>query len=116
MLYLGTSTTHLLASHRLSRHISHPNTQDLNDIVPAGHVLNNSSAQLSFPEDDSNASQLARINAAIVPQDLKGEGMGCPVASTTFLAQEAVIKPALLARQTVPSPLLTPAQVDAPAP
>jgi hypothetical protein len=107
---------------RLSRHNSHPNTQDLNENVAAGHVINNPSVQLSFPEDDSKASQLARINAAIVTlQNLNGEGSGCPVASTTFLAQEAAIndagaQAALSARQTAPSPSLTPAQVDALAP
>jgi hypothetical protein len=82
------------------------NTQDLNENVAAGQVVNNPSVKLSFPEDDSKASQLARINAAIVTlQNLNGKGKGCQVASTTFLAQEAAIndagtQPALLARQT----------------
>jgi len=96
--------------------------KDLNANVAAGHVINNPSVKLSFPKDGSKASQLARINAAIVTlQNLNGKGKGCPVASTTFLAQQAAINdagthPALLARQTAPSPSLTPAQVDALAP
>jgi hypothetical protein len=122
-LYQGKDKTQALSRpSRLSRHHLHPNTQDLNENVAAGHVINNPSIKLSFPDDASKASQLARINAAIVTlQNLNGEGKGCPVASTTFLAQEAAIngagtQRALLARQTAPSPSLTPAQVDALAP
>ncbi|KAN0120838.1 hypothetical protein V8E52_004107, partial [Russula decolorans] len=66
--------------------------QSLNANVAAGHVLNNPSVPISFPEDNSTPSQLARINAATVTlQNLNGSGQGCPVASTTFQAQAAAI-------------------------
>ncbi|CCM03946.1 uncharacterized protein FIBRA_06099 [Fibroporia radiculosa] len=61
--------------------------------VAAGFVLNNPSVKLTFPLDNSTTSQLARLNAAAVTlQNLNGTGVGCPVASTTFATQEAVIK------------------------
>ncbi|KAF7799444.1 hypothetical protein EIP86_010679 [Pleurotus ostreatoroseus] len=66
--------------------------QELNANVAAGHVLNNPSVQLSFPTDNSQASQSARLNAAAVTlQNLHGPGQGCPVAATTFSAQQAAI-------------------------
>ncbi|KAF8489630.1 hypothetical protein F5888DRAFT_1796140 [Russula emetica] len=69
--------------------------KDLNANVAAGHVLNNSVVPISFPEDNSTASQLARLNAASVTlQNLNGPGEGCPVASTTFQAQAAAINKA----------------------
>ncbi|KAI0292653.1 hypothetical protein B0F90DRAFT_1606854, partial [Multifurca ochricompacta] len=53
--------------------------KELNANVVAGHVLNNPSVSISFPEDGSKASQLARINAASVTlQNLNGSGKGCP--------------------------------------
>lgn len=65
---------------------------ELNQNVNAGLVINNPSVKLSFPTDNSKASQLARINAAAVTlQNLKGPGVGCPVASTTFSAQQAAV-------------------------
>jgi len=64
----------------------------LNANVVAGHVLNNPSVPISFPEDNSKESQLARLNAAgVTLQNLNGPGKGCPVASTTFQAQAAAI-------------------------
>jgi len=80
----------------------------LNANVAAGHVLNNPSVLLSFPEDNSKASQLARLNAASVTlQNLNGPGKGCPVVSTTFQAQAAAInagtQPASSASSSVPS-------------
>jgi Fe-S cluster biogenesis protein NfuA len=85
----------------------------LNANVAAGHVLNNPSVPISFPEDNSKASQLARLNAASVTlQNLNGSGKGCPIVSTTFQAQAAAInagsQPAPLASPSVPSPSLTP--------
>jgi len=75
----------------------------LNANVAAGHVLNNPSVPISFPEDDSKASQLVRLNAASVTlQNLDGPGKGCPVASTTFQAQAATIN-----ADTNPSPPAT---------
>jgi hypothetical protein len=66
--------------------------QDLNANVAAGHAVNNPSIAVSFPTDDSKASQLARIDAALVTlQNLNGPGVGCPAASTTFSAQQAAI-------------------------
>jgi len=64
----------------------------LNANVAAGHVLNNPSVPVSFPEDNSKESQLARLNTAgVTLQNLNGPGKGCPVASTTFQAQAAAI-------------------------
>jgi hypothetical protein len=60
--------------------------------VAAGQVVNNPSVKVSFPTDNSKASQLARIQTAIVTlQNLRGPGVGCPAASTTFLAQQKAI-------------------------
>jgi len=66
--------------------------QKLNANVAAGHVTTNPSVLVSFPEDNSAASQIARINTAIVTlQNLDGSGQGCPVVSTTFQKQLAAI-------------------------
>ncbi|KAI0267545.1 hypothetical protein BGY98DRAFT_1023908 [Russula aff. rugulosa BPL654] len=87
--------------------------QSLNANVAAGHVLNNPSVSISFPEDNSTASQLARINAATdTLQNLNGPGKGCPVVSTTFQAQAAaisttnppVVGPILMARDSESAP------------
>lgn len=60
--------------------------------VAAGEVVNNPSVKVSFPTDNSKASQLARIQTAIVTlQNLRGPGVGCPAASTTFLAQQKAV-------------------------
>lgn len=60
--------------------------------VAAGHAINNPGVAVSFPTDNSKASKLARIQAAIVTlQNLRGPGVGCPAASTTFVAQQQVI-------------------------
>jgi hypothetical protein len=54
--------------------------------------VNYPSLAVSFPLDNSVASQLARIDAAIVTlQNLNGPGQGCPAASTTFSAQQAAL-------------------------
>jgi len=95
--------------------------QSLNGNVAAGHAVNNPSVSLSFPEDNSTASQLARINAAIVTlQNLNGSGQGCPVVSTTFQAQadalnikapqvvEDIFKARQLASALAPRPTFTP--------
>ncbi|KAJ3729469.1 hypothetical protein C8R42DRAFT_618834 [Lentinula raphanica] len=66
---------------------------DLNANVAAGHATNNPSIAVSFPSDNSQASQLARIDAALVTlQNLNGAGVGCPASSTTFVAQQAAIQ------------------------
>lgn len=65
----------------------------LNGNVAAGNVVNNPSVAVSFPTDDSKESQLARMQTAIVTlQNLNGPGVGCPAASTTFLAQQTAIQ------------------------
>jgi hypothetical protein len=62
---------------------------DLNANVAAGHAVKNPSIQVSFPIDNSPQSQLARIDTALVTlQNLNGPGVGCPAASTTFVAQQ----------------------------
>jgi hypothetical protein len=59
--------------------------QSLNANVAAGKAVNNPSIAVSFPTDNSNASQAARIETALVTlQNLNGPGKGCPAASTTF--------------------------------
>ncbi|OAX43818.1 hypothetical protein K503DRAFT_43909 [Rhizopogon vinicolor AM-OR11-026] len=64
----------------------------LNRNVAAGFVTTNPTVKLSFPTDNSTASQSARLNAAAVTlQNLEGPGVGCPVASTTFSAQQKAI-------------------------
>lgn len=66
--------------------------QDLNANVNAGFATNNPTVKLSFPTDSSQASALARLNAAAVTlQNLNGPGQGCPVVSTTFQAQQAAV-------------------------
>ncbi len=50
--------------------------------------MNNSGTTVSFPTGDDKNSKAARIVAAIVTlQNLRGPGVGCPAASTTFSAQ-----------------------------
>ncbi|KAL6305129.1 hypothetical protein BKA93DRAFT_232580 [Sparassis latifolia] len=59
----------------------------LNANVAAGHVLQNPSVQLSFPSDNSTASQLARVFACLVTlQNFNSSGVGCPASSTTWVA------------------------------
>ncbi|PFH54045.1 hypothetical protein AMATHDRAFT_136380 [Amanita thiersii Skay4041] len=67
--------------------------RSLNANVDAGHATNNPSVPVSFPIDNSKASKLTRIQAALVTlQNLNGPGVGCPAASTTFLAQQKAIQ------------------------
>ncbi|KAL1677239.1 hypothetical protein EV122DRAFT_291278 [Schizophyllum commune] len=67
--------------------------QSLNANVAAGKAVNNPSVAVTFPEDDSTESQLARIQASLVTlQNLNGPGKGCPAASTTLLAQQKAIQ------------------------
>ncbi|KAH9022301.1 hypothetical protein EDB84DRAFT_1274625 [Lactarius hengduanensis] len=74
--------------------------QNLNLNVAAGYAVNNTAVEVSFPTDNSNESQLARLTAASVAlQNMLGVGVGCPIESTTFAAQQA----ALLAGQATPS-------------
>lgn len=58
----------------------------------AGHAINNPDVQLSYPLDDSTESCFARLNAAsITVMNLQGPGIGCPIDSTTFAAQQQAI-------------------------
>jgi hypothetical protein len=78
---------------------------DLNANVNAGFAVNNPGIPVSFPTDDSKASQLARINAALVTlQNLQGPGVGCPASSTTFVAQQSAIANGPGRRDAPPSP------------
>ncbi|KAK0449430.1 hypothetical protein EV421DRAFT_1704819 [Armillaria borealis] len=80
--------------------------QSLNANVNAGFVVNNPSVQVSFPEDDSQASQLTRIQTAIVTlQNINGTGKGCPAASTTFVAQQKAIQQGTTAASATSSPV-----------
>ena len=48
---------------------------------------------MTFPTDNSKASQLARLTAATITlQNLRGPGVGCPQAATTFGAQAQAIQ------------------------
>jgi hypothetical protein len=95
-------------------------TADLNANVAAGHATNNPSIAVSFPTDNSQASQLARIDAALVTlQNLNGPGVGCPASSTTFVAQQAAIQagtaPPPSAAAPAPAAAATSAAAAAPA-
>ncbi|RDB18998.1 hypothetical protein Hypma_014329 [Hypsizygus marmoreus] len=91
--------------------------KSLNANVNAGRAVNNPSVAVSFPTDNSKASQLTRMQAAIVTlQNLNGSGKGCPAASTTFLAQQKAIQDGTASPPTVPSPPTAPAPAPAPAP
>jgi hypothetical protein len=91
--------------------------QDLNQNVAAGHATNNPSVLVSFPEDNSTASQLARLNAATVTlQNLNGPGKGCPVVSTTFQAQAAAINAGAAPPSRRAATTSSPAQIEAVAP
>jgi len=85
----------------------------LNANVDAGHATLNPSISVSFPVDDSPASQIARIQAVLVTfQNLRGPGVGCPAASTNLLA----VQKAIQAGQAPPSSSPQPAPAPAPAP
>jgi len=61
--------------------------------VAAGHAINNTGVQVTFPTGSSNSDQAARVEAAIVTlQNLNGPGVGCPVASTTLGAQQKALQ------------------------
>ena len=63
-------------------------SQNLTANANAGFAVNNPTVPVSFPTDDSVASQLERLTAAsITLQNLRGIGVGCPIESTTFVAQ-----------------------------
>ncbi|ETW82137.1 hypothetical protein HETIRDRAFT_445021 [Heterobasidion irregulare TC 32-1] len=91
--------------------------KDLNANLAAGHVVTNPTVGLSFPTDNSTASQLARLNAAAVTlQNLNGSGVGCPIVSTTFSAQQQAIqagKP--LPPSAAPSPPASTSSSDPPS-
>jgi len=79
---------------------------DLNANVAAGHAVNNTGVLVTFPTDNSQASQLARINAATFTlQNLFGPGVGCPQAATTFGAQAQAIRAGTAAPAPAPSPV-----------
>ncbi|KAI0265544.1 hypothetical protein BC834DRAFT_164963 [Gloeopeniophorella convolvens] len=67
----------------------------INDVsanVAAGHAVNNTGVQVVFPTDNSIASQLQRLTvASITLQNMLGLGVGCPVESTTFAAQQTTL-------------------------
>jgi len=64
----------------------------LNANVAAGFVVHNPSVAVTFPQDNSTASQLARIDACLVTlQNLNGTGQGCPASSTTWIALQKSI-------------------------
>ena len=68
------------------------NPQNLTQNIRAGHVVLNPTVLLTFPVDNSPASQSARLHAAAVTvQNLNGAGKGCPISSTTFTAQQKSI-------------------------
>jgi len=68
----------------------------LNANVAAGEAVNNPTVKLEFPEDDSNASAITRMQASLVTlQNLHGSGVGCPAVSTTYNAQLAALQQGL---------------------
>jgi hypothetical protein len=83
--------------------------------VAAGRVVNNPGVSASFPTDNSKESKLARMQAALVTlQNMRGPGVGCPAASTTFLAQQKAIQDGT--DTPAPAPAPAPAPPPAPAP
>ena len=95
--------------------------RQLNANVAAGHAINNPSVQLSFPQDNSKASALARFHAATVTlQNLNGPGVGCPQVATTWSAQVQAIQngpdpvPGVPAAAPAPPPPAAPAPAPAP--
>lgn len=77
----------------------------LNANVDAGRAVNNPGISVSFPTDNSKASQLVRIQAALVTlQNLRGPGVGCPAASTTLLARQKAIQDGTAAPAPAPAP------------
>lgn len=89
--------------------------RSLNQNVNAGHAVNNPGVSVSFPTGNSKADGLARIQAALVTlQNLNGPGVGCPAASTTFLAQQQAIQNS--ADIASPPPPVAPPPPPAPAP
>ena len=65
--------------------------QKMQQFVSAGNALG---TPVSFPTDNSAASQKQRIETAIITlQNFNGTpGVGCPAASTTFVQQQAAIQ------------------------
>lgn len=61
-------------------------------VAAAAASGNSEGVPVSFPTDNSVASQKARIGTSvIVLQNLNGKGVGCPAASTTFLDQQKAL-------------------------
>ncbi|KZS93791.1 hypothetical protein SISNIDRAFT_506319 [Sistotremastrum niveocremeum HHB9708] len=84
----------------------------LNANVDAGFAVHNPTVKVSFPTDNSKASQLARIETCIVTlQNLHGPGQGCPASSTTFSAQQKAIQDG-----TAPPPPVSAPAASSPAP
>jgi len=79
--------------------------------VAAGHDVNNPGISVTFPTDNSIASQITRMQASITAlQNLHGAGVGCPAASTTFSAQLSALQ------NGTPAPAPPPAPVPPPPP
>jgi len=89
----------------------------LNANVAAGQAIHNPDAKLSFPTDTSKQSQLDRMEACIITlQNLFDFGKGCPVAATTYLAQQAAIQNFNGRRSPAPYPVPFPFANPRPAP
>jgi len=72
--------------------------------VAAGKAVNNPSANVSFPTDNSNQSKAARIIASLITlQNLNGPGKGCPAASTTFLVSYFTLKEFFIILSVIPA-------------
>jgi hypothetical protein len=88
--------------------------QALSHDVAAGHAVHNPSVAVSFPTDGSVASQITRLQTAIVTlQNLHGPGQGCPAVSTTFSAQLRALQNG---GSPAPSLAPTPAPSQSPTP
>ena len=89
--------------------------------VAAGRAVNNPGVSVAFPTGNSKDEKLTRMQAALVTlQNLRGPGVGCPAASTTFLAQQKAIQDGTdggAAPGPAPSPAPQPApETNTPAP
>ncbi|EGN94379.1 hypothetical protein SERLA73DRAFT_77785 [Serpula lacrymans var. lacrymans S7.3] len=84
----------------------------LNRNVAAGFVTTNPNITISFPTDNSTASQNTRLHAASVTLlNLNGPGEGCPIQATTYAAQQQAINDEVISSSTYSSASSTTASI-----
>ncbi|KAJ6460658.1 hypothetical protein C8R47DRAFT_1160629 [Mycena vitilis] len=84
--------------------------------VAAGHDVNNTGVAAPFPTDNSAASQIIRLQTSVTTlQNLRGAGVGCPAAATTFLAQIKALQDGTAAPAAAPAAASSAAPAAAPS-